>query len=954
LIGISPGAGARATLAIAMTPDPLPLHAHAVAVDDVLHRLRSDAARGLHPAEARARLAQYGPNALPAAEPVPAWRRFLAQFESPLVLLLLAAGGISLGVWAFERGHGLPYEAFTILAIVVANAVLGYVQEARAESAVAALARMTAASALAVRDGETVAVPAAELVPGDVILVEEGATVPADARVIASASLQVAEAALTGESAPVAKDPAPLPAETALAERANMLFSGTAATYGHGRAVVTATGARAEVGRIAGLLHATSQQVTPLQLQLDRVGRILGAVVIAIAVVVGATILALQQNYSAAALTGVLLYTVSLAVSAVPEGLAAVTTVVLSIGMQRMAKRKAIVRRLSAVETLGSANVICSDKTGTLTRNEMTVRAAVTASGRVGFTGTGYEPRGDVVAGGASLAPGDLRVELERLLAAGALANNATLGLRAGQWRVLGDPTEGALKAAAWKGGLSEEVLVARFPRQGEVPFSSERKLMSTAHADARAGGRAVLFTKGAPDLLLARCTHLRVGHAEAPLDDARRVQILAAVDGLAAEALRTLGVAYRRLDGEAPGEGAERELVWLGVLGIIDPPRPEALPAVRTAQQAGVRVVMITGDHPAAALAIARELGIAQPADRAVTGIELARMDAATLRATVRSASVYARVSPEHKLAIVKALQAQGAVVAMTGDGVNDAPALKAADIGIAMGITGTDVSREAADMVLADDNFATIVVAIEEGRSIYANIRKFLRYLLSTNLGEVYVMFFGVALMGPIGLVAGPGEALVLPLLATMILWTNLVTDSFPALALGVDPPDHEVMRRAPRDPGERVIDGRMWWGINVASAVMCVGVLGVLDAGLPGGLIEGAGGIDHARTMAFHTLVLFQLFDVVCVRSDTDSAARRLFSNAWLWASIAGALALQVLVLYVPAMQKAFGTVPLSASDWGVAAGVASSVVAARELLKWNWRRIDRQAAPARSAA
>jgi len=914
--------------------------AHALPASEVIARLGSGASRGLNASEARTRLAKYGRNELPAAATVPAWRRFLAQFESPLVLLLLAAVAVSLLVWWVEGPHGIPYEALTILAIVLANALLGFVQEERAEAAVAALQRMSAASATVLRDGEPVGIPAAELVPGDILLLEEGATIPADARVLESVSLRTAEAALTGESTPVAKDVAPVPVQAALADRASMLYSGTAVTYGHGRAIVTATASATEVGRIAGLLHATQAEQTPLQAQLDRLGRTLGLVVIAIAIVVAATILGLQRDFSPVALTGVLLYTVALAVSAVPEGLAAVTTVVLSLGMQRMARRNAIVRKLSAVETLGSTTVICSDKTGTLTRNEMTVRVVMTASGRTELAGTGYEPRGELLAGGAPLGDGDQRTEVERTLAVGFLANNAALVERDGRWTVHGDPTEAALKAAALKAGLSAERLAQRFGRAGEIPFSSERKMMSTAHTDARHPEQLVLFSKGAPDVLLGCCARVRVGAAEQPLDEMRRAAILASIDALAGEALRLIGCAYRRLadaGATALSDGAEAELVWLGLVGMIDPPRPEAIAAVAVAQRAGVRVVMITGDHPVAAAAIAREIGIARQEARIVTGAELARMGEAELSAVARETTVYARVSPEHKLAIVRALKAHGEVVAMTGDGVNDAPALKAADIGIAMGITGTDVSKEAADMILADDNFATIVAAIEEGRSIYANIRKFLRYLLATNLGEVFVLFFGVVLAGALGIAAAPGEALVLPLLATMILWINLVTDSAPALALGVDPADPGLMRRAPRRAAEGAISRSMWGQIAVISTVTGVVTLLVLDAGLPGGLIEGRGEIAHARTMAFHTLVLAQLFAVIGVRSETASVIHGLFSNLWIWSAIALALALQLLVLYVPALQRGFGTVALGGGDWFVCTLAAATVLLALEAAK-----------------
>ena len=922
---------------------------HALPLSEVLARLETDPARGLSAAQARLRLERWGRNELPSAPPVSPWRRLLGQFNSPLVLLLLAACAISLGVWWFEGALHAPYEALAILAIVLANAILGFVQEERAGQAVAALRKMTAALALVVRDGERASVPAAELVPGDLLTIEEGAKIAADARVIQSVSLQTAEAALTGESAPVEKITDPVTAGAAVSDRVNMIFSGTAATYGRGLAIVTATGAEAEIGRVAALLAATESPPTPLQRQLDTVGKVLGAAVIAIAVIVAATTLLVEQVYTPAALVGVLLFAIALAVAAVPEGLSAVTTVVLSLGMQRMAQRNAIVRTLAAVETLGSATVICTDKTGTLTRNEMTVRALVTASGEVRFSGTGYAPEGGLESGERRLAEGVLRREVEWALTAGQLCNNAAVVEQDGHWTVLGDPSEGALKVAAAKAGLEAGRLEARFARVGEVPFSSERKLMSTAHADSEQPERLLLMTKGAPDVLLARCTREQCGAAENALDAARRAEIHASIERLAGQALRTIGLACRALPAAAqPQAEQEQELVWLGVAGMIDPPRAEAVAAVRAAHQAGVRVVMITGDHPATAVAIARELGIAGPDERALLGTALAGMSAAELAAAAAHTNVYARVSPEHKLAIVRALHASGAIVAMTGDGVNDAPALKAADIGIAMGITGTDVAKESADIVLADDNFASIVAAIEEGRAIYANIQKFLRYLLASNLGEVLAMFFGVVLARQLGLVAGSGEALVLPLLATQILWVNLVTDSLPALAVGVDPPDAGMMRRAPRDPRVGVITPRMWYGIALAAAVIGAGTLLTLDAGLRGGLIAGSGSIEYARTLAFNTLVVYQLYAVFCARSDEQSVVRGLLRNAWLWLAVAAGLALQAAVIYLPALQRAFGTVALGAGDWLLCAGVAFTVVIAREAGKTWWRSVDRRGA------
>jgi Ca2+-transporting ATPase len=913
--------------------------------EDVVAALGSDARRGLNEAEAASRLEQYGRNELTADAPVPAWRKFLAQFQDILVILLLIATGVSAGLWMYERDTALPYEAIAICAVVALNAVMGYMQEARAESAVAALRQMAAAHARVVREGEQHDVAASDLVPGDVILIEEGDTVPADARVVQSTALKVAEAALTGESLPVSKDAAPIANDVALGDRANMVFSGTAVTYGRGRGVVTATGMQTEMGRIAGMLRDVPDETTPLQKELDRVGKRLGLVVVIIATVMIATIILVEDVTGLSAIFDVLILGVALAVAAVPEGLPAVVTAVLSIGVQRMARRNAIVRHLRAVETLGSADVIASDKTGTLTKNEMTVRVVATASGRVTLGGTGYAPEGGVVVEGGRVLDGGLRFEVNRALAVADRANNAALEERDGRWVVHGDPTEGALIVAGRKAGLDEEALKTRFRRVGEVPFSSERKLMSTLHTDAERDGRLRVFTKGAPDVLLSRCTHELVGAEARPLNDGRRTQIQNTNDELAGHALRTLGIAYRTLPPGAVAaadvdDRVEHDLVFAGLIGMIDPPRDEARDAVARAKRAGIRSVMITGDHPKTAGVIAVDLGIATDA-RAVTGAELERMPEDALERTITDLSVYARVNPEHKLRLVKALQRRGAVVAMTGDGVNDAPALKTADIGVAMGITGTDVSKEAADMVLADDNFASIVTAVEEGRAIFSNIRKFLRYLLSSNIGEVMTMFFGVLLAGVIGLEAD-GSGIVLPLLATQLLWINLVTDGAPALALGVDPADPGLMTEPPRSKEEGVITRQMWLGTCFVGAIMAAGTLFVLDASLPGGLVQGAGNLRYAQTMAFTTLMMFQLFNVFNARSDETSAFRGLVGNPWLWAAVGISLVLHVAVVYVPFLQQAFSTVSLGGGDWVRCAVVASSVLWLRELGKLLSRR------------
>ena len=909
-------------------------------VDQILSALNTNARTGLSQEEAGVRLRHYGRNELTAEKPLPQWRKFLAQFKDVLVILLLVATVISSVLWLYERDSALPYEAMAIFVVVLLNAVMGYIQQSRAEEAVAALRKMSAAHATVIRDSARRSVPAAQIVPGDIILIEEGNTVPADARLIQSTALQTAEAALTGESLPVQKDALPITEEAGLGDRTNMIFSGTAATYGRGHAVVVATGMETQVGRIAGMLKEAPAETTPLQKELDHVGKLLGIVVVIIAMVMSATIILVEDVSGFSAIFDVLILGVALAVAAVPEGLPAVVTAVLSLGVQRMARRNAIVRHLPAVETLGSANVIASDKTGTLTKNEMTVRQVVTASGGVHLSGTGYEPRGDVRRDGGGALDGALRFEFVRALATGDRANNAVLQERGGRWTVQGDPTEGALLVAARKAGLEADALTVRFARVAEVPFSSERKLMSTIHTDSEQEERLLAFTKGAPDILLTRCSQELIGEEIRPLTGERRAEILKSNEEMAGGALRTLGVAFRPLpknilQQDEVDERVEQELIFLGLIGMIDPPRDEAKDAVARARSAGIRTIMITGDHPRTAAVIAEEFGIVENG-RAVTGAEIERLSEDDLELAVKKFSVYARVNPEHKLRIVKALQRGGAVVAMTGDGVNDAPALKTADIGVAMGVTGTDVSKEAADVVLTDDNFATIVAAVEEGGSIFSNIRKFLRYLLSSNIGEVITMFFGVLLAKVIGLEV-EGNAVVLPLLATQLLWINLATDGAPALALGVDPADERTMTKPPRPRGERVITRRMWFGIFFVGIVMAAGTLFVLDASLPGGVIDGSGTMRYAQTMAFTTLVLFSLFTVFNARSDERSAFAGLFSNRWLWGAVLLSLLLQVAVVYVPVLQQTFSTVRLSAGDWLFCSAVASSVLWLREIGK-----------------
>ena len=912
----------------------------------VLDLLGTDPDQGLSVRESARRLETTGPNEITGEEPVPSWRKFLEQFRDPLIYLLFAAIAISLAAWAVEGATGWPFDALVIAVIVVLNAVLGYVQQARAEHAVEALQRMSATTATVVRDGVKARVPTRELVPGDLIVLGEGDTVSADARLLSAATLKVSEASLTGESEPVLKDARTLPSSAALGDRLDMVFNGTAVTQGVGRAVVTATGMATQMGQIATLLHATEQEPTPLQVEIARVGKLLGIAVVAIAVVVMATIFLFFGVEDVDDVVTALLLGVSLAVAAVPEGLPTILSVVLALGVQRMAKQNAIVKKLSSVETLGSASVVCSDKTGTLTKGEMTIGRVVTPLGEVEVTGVGYRPEGRVEHDGQPLEEGGpLWRQTAAVLSGGSLVNDAALQEVDGEWTIQGDPTEAAFLVAEVKIGTRER-RAERFRRVAEVPFTSERKLMSSLEADAQRQGKLALVTKGAPDVLLDRCSHVLVGETVAPLDDAWRARIIDDVERLSGEAFRTLGVAYRPLEVTTPphvDESLEHDLVFVGMVGIIDPPRQEAADAIAEAHRAGVRVLMITGDHPRTAARIADDLGIVRE-PVAISGAELDALDDEQFRAMVRRRSVYARVTPQHKLRIVDALQADNRVAAMTGDGVNDAPALKSADIGIAMGRTGTEVTKEAANMILADDNFATIVLAIREGRGIFLNIKKFLRYLLSSNMGEVLTVFLGVVLSGVIGLTHGE-SAVVLPLLATQILWINLLTDSAPALAMGVDPETEDVMSRPPRLLSDRVIDNRMWRGVFGIGLVMAAATLLTIDLYLPAGLLEGHDSLDVARTAGFTVLVLAQLFNAFNARSERGTAFHRVFANRWLWGAVALSTVLQVAVVHLPFLNQAFGTAPLSLEQWLVCVAMASSVLWVSELRKLAIRLRDR---------
>lgn len=977
--------------------DPSLADAQAVAAS-----LGVDPNTGLSQAEAERRLAQYGPNELASAPPVPKWKKFLAQFKDPLVYLLLAATGISLIAWFIEKanaapgaegGEILPFDAIVIVLILIVNAVLGYIQESKAEEAVEALSQMTAPQTNVLRDGKIARINTVDVVPGDMVVLGEGDSIPADGRLLAAASLRVAEASLTGESVPVGKNVDTLAEAKALGDRANMVFNGTSVTQGTGRAIVTSTGMRTQVGKIADLLQATDDDDSPLQKEMNYVSKILGIAVCIIAVVV-LVVLALTEGFNDVHdVIDSLLLAVSLAVAAVPEGLAAILTVVLALGVQRMAAHHAIVKKLHSVETLGSASVICSDKTGTLTRNEMTVERVVTPSGEVQLTGTGYAPEGRMIAisdagltSTPSLAQEAAQLEAVATLAVGALANDGELRENTGAgdgsaasditWEAVGDPTEVSLIVAARK--VKADRKYANYTRIGEIPFTSDRKRMAVVAQDNADAGRLTVFAKGAPDVLLGYCSRIAVNGAVRPMTQGDRQQILAAVERLSAEAYRTLGQAYRPLGtaslAAVPGvrinaaghvadiadqsDVLESDLIWVGMVGIIDPPRTEVRDSVAEAHRAGIRTVMITGDHPLTAARIASDLGIietdrngsAAGADdlsgKVLTGVQLDELpDERAFDNATREISVYARVAPEHKLKIVESLQRQGNIVAMTGDGVNDAPAVKTADIGVAMGITGTEVTKQSAKMILADDNFSTIVEAVREGRGIFDNIRKFLRYLLSSNVGEVFTVFGGVMLAGFLGITQPGSQGVTVPLLATQLLWINLLTDAAPALAMGVDPSTDDVMARKPRKLTDRVIDGQMWGDIIFIGLIMAAVTLIGMDMHLAGGLFtdRSVDAVGHdaqmteARTMGFTILVFAQMLNALCSRSHDQSVFVGLFANKWLWGAIALSALLQVVVIYVPFLNTAFGTMPLSAGAWAECLGLAMVVLVASELRK-----------------
>jgi Ca2+-transporting ATPase len=871
---------------------------------EVLQQLDTDAEKGLSQIEAALRLAKHGPNELQETHSISPWALLLEQFKNVLIVILLIATVIS-----FFLGHSI--EAIAIAIIVLFAVLLGFVQEYRAEKAINALREMVAPTATTLRDGKEVEIAARDLVPGDIILLRPGDKIPADARLIEALNLQVEEAALTGESVPVEKHTNPLTDnQLSIGDRKNMVYAGTATTYGRGKAVVVATGMHTEFGRIAQLLQTVEISQTPLQENLDRVGHVLVRVAL-----IGVAIIIVLGLLRGQPFIEMFIFGVALAVAIVPEALPAVVTISLAIGVQRMVKRNALVRRLPAVETLGSTSVICSDKTGTLTKDEMTISKVFVAGHMFKVSGSGYDPQGMFSDNGSTVEPPEA---LTLLLQAATLASDTQLVKNNGHWEIKGDPTEGAFVVAAAKAGLDKTDLDAQFPRANEIPFTSETKRMTTLHTSPSG---LIAYAKGAPEIILNACTYQMTSTGVIVLDPASKEKFLATAQQMAGEALRVLAVASKP---DTTLENAEDEMTFLGLVGMIDPPRPEAKAAIQQCVQAGIKPVMITGDHPLTAQTVARKLGLLR-SGRVVTGAELETISKAEFEHEVDDIEVYARVSPAHKLQVVNALQNKDYIVAMTGDGVNDAPALKKADVGVAMGITGTDVTKEAADMMLTDDNFASIVAAIEEGRGIFGNIKKYLMYLLSANIGEIGLMA-GATLLG-----------LPLPLTAVQILYVNLATDGLPALALAVDPPATDLMHRKPRNPRIGIFTR------PVVTLMLAGGLWSTLvNLGLFTWSLNSGRSHTEAMTMTFLSLVLIEFFKAYNFRSDRHSVLGHPFANKWLNIAILWELTLLLLIVYLPFLHIPFNTFSLTLTDWIIILGVAFSITPILELLKWLERR------------
>ncbi|HCS39154.1 MAG TPA: ATPase [Anaerolineaceae bacterium] len=920
---------------------------YSLSADEVLNRLDTTSVKGLTASEVEKRQQIHGLNQLREKPRATFLQLVFAQLKSFVIILLIVAAVISmiLGEWV---------DSGAILLIVILNAVLGVIQESRAEEALAALKKMAAPDAQVMRDGKRISVPSHQLVPGDIVFLEAGNFVPADLRLLEAVNMRVEEAALTGESVPVQKNASlTLEVKSSLGDRKNTVYMGTVISYGRGHGVVTSTGMHTQLGLIANMLQSVHEEETPLQKRLDQLGKTLGwACLIVCAIVFGVGILEGGNPLE------LFMIAVSLAIAAVPEGLPAIVTISLALGMQEMIKRHALIRRLSSVETLGSATIICSDKTGTLTQNEMTVTRIWVAGQFVEVTGQGYAPKGEFKVDGKKVDL-DQFPAVKSALWVGALNNDALLEETSGddetEYRMIGDPTEGSILVAAYKAGAGSKALNNAYPRKNEVPFDSERKRMITIHTianpklddispfvDSTYKNMQVVAVKGAPDVVLKLCNQMQStdGKSAAPLDEAGRKQILDANDLMTKDALRVIGVAYRLVNDtptELNSKDLEKDLIFAGLIGMIDPARPEVKPALLTAAKAGIRTLMITGDYPNTARAIAESIGLLRPGHKVLTGAQLDEIDDKQLIIEVEETDVFARVSPEHKMRIVNALQANGEVVAMTGDGVNDAPAIKQADIGVSMGITGTDVAKDTADMVLTDDNYVSIVSAVEQGRIIYANIRKFVYYLISCNMGEILIIFLPTA-FGKLLFPELTTEQLS-PLVPVQLLWLNLISDGAPALALGTEKGDPDIMDQKPRPPKEPIINKQMAIGVVIQTLAIAGVTLFAFWRGLMHTDIPLATRLPYAETMAFLTLSASELLRAFTARSERYPLLKiGVFSNKWMNWAVLLSFVLLLAVVYVPFLNPVFQTTPLGWTEWSMILPLLLIPSVVAEITKW----------------
>jgi Ca2+-transporting ATPase len=887
---------------------------HEKSIEEVLKELSVDSKKGLDTESAKERLEKYGPNELKQEKGRSFFKKLLAQFSDFLVLILIAAALVSFFI-------GETQDAIVILAIVVVNAMLGLYQEGKAEKALDALKKMASPTAKVIRDGKTIEVYSRELVPGDIVVLETGDIVPADLRIIDSKNLKIDEASLTGESVAVEKDAdRVLEGDISLGDRVNMAYMSTIVTYGRGKGVVVGTGANTEIGKIATMIQSFEDEATPLQKKLNQLGKVLGIATILICIVVFADGLIQGRDP-----LEMFMVSVSLAVAAIPEGLPAIVTIVLAIGMNKMVKRNAIVKRLLAVETLGATSVICTDKTGTLTQNEMTVVKIYTNDKIIDVEGVGYEPKGDFKLDDKKISPLEDK-NVSSLLLMGALVNDAELVENGGQYKIVGDPTEGALVTLAAKGGIDINTLNDKYPRIQEIPFDASRKMMTTFHK-GYFEDKITAITKGAPDLLIQKCSHILLNGEVVPFTEELKKKVLDTNINFSKQALRVLAVAYKvfdKLPDNLDPENIEKDMIFVGLSGMIDPLRPEAKEAIKLCKKAGIDIKVITGDYKETAFAIARDLGLVESEDEAMMGEELNKISDEELREVVKRVKVFARVSPEHKVRIVNALKENGEITAMTGDGVNDALAIKKADIGISMGITGTDVAKNTADMILTDDNFASIVSAVEEGRIIFSNIKKFVFFLLSCNIGEILLVFLSIAVFNwPI------------PLLPIQLLWINLVTDSFPALALGVEKGEPDIMNHPPRNTDEPILDRRMLLGVSFQSlAIAAASLLSFWWAQNT----FGSEDLVIVRTVVFTTLITAELLRAYSSRSQKYTLFKiGFFSNRQMVFATLGAFALLLVVLYVPFLQDIFYTQALTFNEWKVIIPLAFIPLIVGELSK-----------------